>query len=138
MADISVTAASVKVASATTRVQQVTYGGTVTHCQPLYSDSTDSNEYKPADADAAASSVAVGVSYTPGGDGDIGHIVTSGRINVGGAHLTQGVPYFVSTNAGGICPYGDLASGDYVTYIGTAISTSVLEVDIHATGIAKP
>lgn len=137
MSDVTVTAANVKPVGATGNLTRVVYGATVTQGQPVYSDASDSNEYKPADADASASAVATGIAITPGGDGEYGLIATTGQINIGGT-LTQGQVYVVSTNAGGVAPYSDLGSGDYVTILGVASSSSVLDLDINATGIAKP
>lgn len=136
MADISVTAANVKLGGTSAQAQRVQYGATVTQGQPVYSDSTDSNKYKPADADAQASAAADGIALTPGVSGDVGYIVTSGPMNVG-ATLVVGATYVVSTNPGGIAPIADLASGDFTTILGVATTAALLEVNINASGIAK-
>jgi hypothetical protein len=136
MADISVTAASVKIGSASTTAQLVQYGATVTQSQPVYSDATDSNKYKPADAEALASAAATGMALTPGASGDYGLIVTDGLFNPGGT-VVVGQVYVVSTNPGGIAPYGDLGSGDFVTILGVGSTTSLIDISINATGIAK-
>ena len=61
---------------------------------------------------------------------------TSGKINVG-ATLTVGETYVLGDTAGAIYPIGDLGSGDYVTYLGYATTTSLLQLMITATGVAK-
>jgi hypothetical protein len=50
----------------------------------------------------------------------------SGQINLG-ATLAIGQVYVVAAdNAGAIAPYSDLASGNYVTVLGVAVSSSLL------------
>jgi predicted lysophospholipase L1 biosynthesis ABC-type transport system permease subunit len=53
-----------------------------------------------------------------------------------GAVLTAGVAYYLSGTAGGICPVADLTTGNYPTIIGIATTTSVLDIKIHASGVA--
>lgn len=137
MADISVTAANVKLGSSSATVQRVLYGATVTQGQALYSDTSDSNKYKPADADAAASSLAEGIALTPGVSGDYGLMVTAGLINMGGTVIV-GQVHAVSTTLGGVCLYSDLGSGDFVTTLGIGFTTAMIYVDVFASGIAKP
>jgi hypothetical protein len=127
MADISITAANVKPGEATTKLTRVLYGATITQGQSVYSDLTDSNKYKPADADAAASALAGGVAMTPGVSGDYGFIATEGLVNMG-ATLAVGQTYAVSTNAGGVCPLSDLASGDFVRILGQATTAALLDL----------
>lgn len=137
MADITVTAANVKIGtSATTTLRTVLYGDTITQGQPVYSDTTDSDKYKRADADVLATAVAAGVALTPGVSGDYGVIVTDGPF-VPGATLTVGATYVVSTNPGGIAPIADLASGDFTTILGVATTAAILDLDLYVSGVAK-
>jgi len=46
--------------------------------------------------------------------------------------------YCVSTTAGGIAPVGDLTSGNYVTVLGVATTTSSLKLGLNASATAKP
>ena len=43
----------------------------------------------------------------------------------------------VSTTVGGLAPYADLASGDFITIIGIATSTTNLKIQINASETAK-
>jgi hypothetical protein len=52
--------------------------------------------------------------------------------------FTVGQVYVASTNAGGIAPYADLGSGDYVTILGVATTATNLKLSINQSGIAKP
>lgn len=127
MADISITAASVKPGASTTTLQRVQYGATITQGQAVYPDDTDSNKYKLADADVAASALAGGIAITPGVANDYGFVATLGPVNMG-ATLAVGQTYVVSTTAGGVCPLSDLASGDYVRILGQATTTALLDL----------
>jgi hypothetical protein len=54
-----------------------------------------------------------------------------------GATLVANTPYFASDTPGGICPIADVGTGEYLTQIGIAISTTVLDVLFHSTGVAN-
>jgi hypothetical protein len=135
MADVSVTAASV-VKTSTTAISEGIAGGTVTAGQPVYIDTTDSS-LKGADADVQATSVAAGIALHGASTGQPLKYATGGNLTFN-AGFTVGQVYVVSTTAGGIAPYSDLASGDFVTILGVATTTSNLNIKINATEIAKP
>ncbi len=135
MADVTVTAANVKPVGTSRTVQTVLLGETVTQGQPLYLKAADSKYWK-ADADTLAEAAAAGIAITPGVADDYAIMLTAGTINMGGT-LAVGQVYVVSVNAGGVAPYSDLGSGDYVTILGVATTTAILNVDLNATGIAK-
>lgn len=118
-----------------TRTELVKYGATISLGNTLYLDASD-NEYKLADADlseAAAKSVAI--AMTPGVDGGYGLVAKDGSIILVGATMTAGESYLVSDTAGGIRPNADKNSGDYITEIGRAATTTQLDLSIEATGI---
>ena len=52
---------------------------------------------------------------------------TGGKITIG-ATVVPGTMYGISATAGGICPMADLTTGNYVTPLGLAISTTVLDM----------
>ncbi|MCZ2099884.1 MAG: hypothetical protein LC121_27200, partial [Anaerolineae bacterium] len=61
-------------------------------------------------------------------------ILTSGAMTATG--LTAGEAYFLNTTAGSIGLYADLTGGtDYITYVGTASTTSAMVVRVHASGV---
>lgn len=136
MADVSVTAASV-VKTTTTLISEGIAGGTVTAGQPVYSDSTDSNKLKAADADVQATSVAVGIALHGAAAGQPLKYATSGNLTFNSCFTVGGI-YVVSTTAGGIAPDTDLASGDYVTILGIATTATNLNIKINASETAKP
>jgi hypothetical protein len=137
MADISVTAANV-VAAAGATIRQGTAGATITAGQPLYEDSTASFKLKPAQADVVAEAKCVGIALHGASNGQPVSFITAGGLNIG-ATLTVGQVYVVSdAAAGGVAPYADLATGDFVTVLGVATTASNLVVNIQVSGIAKP
>jgi hypothetical protein len=73
------------------------------------------------------------VALTKGSADEPGIVITGGSMNLGAA-LAAGQPYFVSSNAGGICPAADLSSTEYTTYLGSATSASVINLGPHASG----
>lgn len=137
MADLTITAANVQLMATSTQTVTGIYGETVTHAMPVYLSATDGRWYK-ADADLSATAAAAkGISLTPGAAGEPGIIVTKGKMDVGAA-LTVGEIYVLSSNAGKICPEGDLSTGENVTILGVASAVDTLDVQIHAFGVPIP
>jgi hypothetical protein len=82
----------------------------------------------------AAKDVCVGIALN---DGTTGHPIVyakSGAVVGFGAILTAGLEYCVS-DAGGISLVADLASNDYASYLGHALTTSNLQLVIKNTAI---
>lgn len=141
MADLTQTAANVAVGDLT-GVQLVTAGEAITQGMPVYRKSLDGYYYQ-TDADAADTADVAGIAVTPAGASADKFVLATNRsrgtadVNLG-ATLTQGETYVVSSNKGKIAPISDLTTGDYVSYIGVASSTSILKLKTNATGVAKP
>lgn len=136
MADITVAVASV-VADTDATIDEGVAGATITAGQPIYKDTTNSNKLAPCDGDVLASSIVAGISLHAALAGQPIKYVTRGGVTLGVANLTLGQVYVASLNAGGIAPYADLGSGDFVSTIGIATTTSKLDVRLHNSGIAK-
>lgn len=135
MSDLSITAANV-IAGAGAAMKLGTAGATITAGKTVYLDSAD-NEYKLADCDSATAAVRspAGIALNGASDGQPLVVLERGPLTIG-ATMTAGVTYYLSPNAGGICPVADVLTGDYPTIIGIATSTTVLEVNIQEAGIA--
>lgn len=92
-------------------------------------------------ADAALTSVeaaAGGIILNTGADGQPVSWAPNGALVNMGATLAIGEIYVVSgAAAGGIAPYADLTSTQFVTVLGIAETNANLRVNIWATGIAK-
>lgn len=134
MAVLAITAANVaKGARANTK--NGTAGAAITQGQPVYLDSVTGNLF-PADADVLTSAAVVGIALNAAATGQPVTYQTSGPITIG-ATVVTGTAYYASTTAGGVCLESDLASGDFATFLGFATSTTVITLDIKASGVAK-
>lgn len=137
MADLTITAANVVAQDGATTVQ-VTAGGTVARGNPVYLDSADSNQAKAGRANAATTDEVYGIALNDAADEQPLVVITSGDLSLG-AILTVGETYVLSAAAaGGIAPISDLTTGNYVTVLGIARTTSILQLSINSSGIAKP
>ena len=135
MSDFSVTAASV-VRTANTAISEGIAGGTLTAGQALYVDTSDSSKLKGCDADASATSVCAGIALHGASSGQPIKYATNGNLTFNAA-FAAGDCVCVSTTVGGLAPYADLASGDFVTVVGIATSTTNLKIQINASETAK-
>lgn len=135
MADLTITAVRV---TSDTQTRIVDYGATIAVGDVLYLDTSDS-EHKLADADnTEATAKVAGIAITPGVDGGNGIIATGGNIVLVGASMTTGDSQVLSGTAGKIQQDADLASSDWVTQIGRAVSSTEIKLSIDATGIQVP
>lgn len=143
MAAITVTAANVQKAIAQlglpgSSTEHGRYGATVTAGQVVYRDATDSYDMKLAIATSAAAANAYGIALNGGADGQPSEVLRSGLYNPGGT-VVVGQLYCVSAAAAGaIVPYGDLATTEYVSFIGIGITAALIYVNFTISGIAKP
>jgi len=134
MAVLTITAANVaKGARANTK--SGTAGAGITQGQPIYLNAATDTLF-PADADVLASAAVVGIALNAASTGQPVTYQTSGPITIG-ATVVTGTAYYASTTVGGICLESDLASGDFATFLGFATSTTVITLDIKASGVAK-
>lgn len=62
-------------------------------------------------------------------------VQTEGDINLGAA-LTVGTPLFLSDTPGGICPLADLLAGEFVSFLGIAVSASNFKMKPLVSGVA--
>lgn len=123
--------------TATTVTEKVGYGATVSSGNPVYLVVAD-NEHSLSDANASAVAAGcAGIAVTPGVDGGYGLIAKSGSIILVGTTMAVGTNYYVGPTAGEIIPEGDLATSSYITRLGTAATTTQLDLSIVATGIVK-
>jgi hypothetical protein len=133
MADLVITAANVAAGAGATIDRTHNAGATITAGQVVALD-TD-NTYKPADNNSgtAALRVAAGIALNAASSGQPVGVLTAGPITIGAA-VSANVGYYLSANAGGVCPIADLSAGMYPSFLGFATSTTVLNVNIQAAG----
>lgn len=131
MADLTITAASVLAGTNATITRGIA-GATITAGQAVYLDEATTGEWLLADSDsatvAARGSARFGIALNGASDGQPLAVQTGGNITIG-ATVVAGVAYYLSDTPGGICPFADLATGDYVTLVGIATSTTVIAID---------
>ena len=97
----------------------------------------DSNKIKKAQADGDADeAVCVGICVNAAETGQPVLYVSAGDITIG-ATVQTGTIYVVSANAGKIAPVDDLVSGNHVSVLGVAKSTTQLTLQLWNTAIAK-
>lgn len=135
MSDLVITAANV-VAGSGSRQEAGVAGASVTAGQVVYEDTaTDSVKLADNNSATAAARSPKGIALHAAAAGQPLAYLKGGRITIG-ATLTPGVAYYLSDTPGGICPVADLATGEYPTIIGLAVSTTVLDVKFHEAGVA--
>lgn len=114
MADHTVTPANVQ-QGANAKLKYGTAGAAIIAGQAVYLDPTD-NTYKLADHDSATAAVrdvaGIAVNSAPGA----GQPITVCEYDddfTPGFTIANGVGVYLSGTAGGLCPFADLATGDY-------------------------
>ncbi len=138
MADYTITAANVlKGANAVTATGIA--GGTITAGQPLYSDATDSNKLKLADADASlAASTVVGLALHAALSGQpITYLTEDDDYTHGLSSPATSDIVILSSTAGACCPASDLSSGEFPQLLMICKSATKAVVKFVAGGVAK-
>jgi hypothetical protein len=136
MANITQTAANVAAGSSATRVQLVQAGETITQGMPVYLAS-DGKYYQTDANDTAVKAQAKGIGVSPASTDGYFLMAVDGLINLG-ATLAVGQIYCVSATKGAIAPYGDLTTNDFVTILGIATTTTLMDINIVISGVQKP
>jgi len=120
---------------ANTVTELVQAGEAISPGMPVYLKSSDSKYYKALTGGAAeAAAIGVAVGYAPAAD-DWFHIAKSGDIKPG-ATMVLGGAYVVDVAAGAISPEADLGTGEFCTNLGRAKTTTIMTLNIKASGVA--
>lgn len=140
MVDLVITGLVIPTSKVVPDTQQFESGATITSGQMVYLDAAAGKVAKLADSDTgtAAPAETIGIAVNDAGIGEmVGVALASNNQSVtfASAILTKGTVYYLSNTAGGVCPFADLGSADYVTLVGVATSTTVLRLLCIATGI---
>lgn len=135
MADLSITAASVVAGANAVLIHGMTAGETLTAGKTAYMEAS-TKLIKMADSNSATAEAKTPAYFILNGaaTGQPVSLLKEGDLTIG-ATLTPGSPYFQSETPGGIQPAADLASGEYVTQVGIAKSTTVLAVKFITPGV---
>lgn len=101
----------------------------------VYKKASDEKYYKTLTSGAAeAAAIGEAVSYAPAAD-DWFVIVKSGDWKPGGTMVLGGA-YVVDVAAGAISPEADLGTGEFCTNLGRAKTTTIMTLNIKASGVA--
>jgi hypothetical protein len=138
MADISITAASVAASNQATIRREYPFGATVTAGQLVYLDSN--NRWQLMDSNAASTGNGVtdtrGIALHGGANTQPAAVVTADPDFTPGGTLTNAAAYYASPNAGALAPAADITTGNYAVFMGVAKSTTKLNLNPTAAGIA--
>lgn len=137
MALLTITPANVGVGSLASSTRVVQVGEAVAQGEVGYRNATDGKYYK-ADANDADKDAVEVVFLTPAStDGYAVAVLTGSSVKIG-ATLTIGKVYYLAPTVGRIGEESDVLSGDYVTVLGVASTTEILNFNPNVTGVAKP
>ena len=124
MADVNITPANVAM-TANSTPESVKLGETLAAGDPVY-QASDGMVYG-ADNSTKANANVRGILVT-GGVAGVKATLAKGELDVGSV-LTANEVYVVSATSKKIAPSSDLATNDWVTIVGIAKSTSLLQID---------
>jgi len=130
MANLTIPAGAVTIRAGDPVLDKICYVA-ITHGQVIYEDLTQGGKANLADADVQASAYTKGIALADYGAGAWGRFAMPGsRITFAGAvtGAAAGVIYYLSLTAGALAPFADIGSGDYVSAVVLARSTTVFDV----------
>lgn len=133
MADLSITAANVKLSTTQAIAEQGILGATMTAGQVVYLDSNQTLQL--ADCSASVSRNPIGVLLTGGASGDRVYYLKDRTRYITGATMSAYTTYLLSSTAGALMPAADLSTNDYVTPVIFSLSTTLAEIRILDTGV---
>jgi hypothetical protein len=137
MANIAITAANLIPAEGYS-YQDGIAGATFVPGDVAYTSAVNGQFLLADNNDTAVKAAVTGIALTAAVAGQPLRLRTGGTAAVGAVLTLNDAVYCLSSDAGKICPYSDLGSGDYVSIIGVPLSTSSLRVAIRNSGIQKP
>ncbi len=135
MADLSITAANV-IPGANAAIDRSAKAGAALAAGKVVYREAATGTYKLADSNSATAEAKTptGIALHAAEIGQPVAVQTAGELSFG-AILTAGSDYYLSETPGGIQPRADVASGELVSSLGYAKSTSVLVLKIQPTGV---
>lgn len=128
MADLTITAANVKLVSGTTRTTVA--GAAVTAGQVVYKANATGKALL-SDNDSATAEIRSidGLALHAAAVDQPLTLAQNGAVVNLGATLVAGTDYYLSGTPGGICPRADVVGGDDPIRIGIALTTANLQLD---------
>lgn len=137
MADLTITPANVLTPEdARPGFKTGVAGASITAGMVLYFDAV-AGTYKPAHCETSAATAQVrGIALHAALAGQPIKMQTRGLLAIGATVVVSKA--YVLSGSGLICPEDDLATGDWVTYLGYGATSTQLMIEIKATGLQKP
>jgi hypothetical protein len=135
MVDIVITPGNV-IAGEGADIDRGTAGATILAGQVVYLNET-TKRYALADNNAASPpeiKIPRGIALHGASNGQPLAVLRAGEVTIG-ATIVAGGDYYLGDTAGGICPRADVTTGETVSLIGLAKSTTVLIVNIQRTAV---
>ena len=134
MADLTVTAANVTSNNTSQTYRSYETDVAITAGEAVAEDPSTGNLVL-AKADTENNAQLVGIALTTSSGAGEYIVVAERGLYVSGASMVAGTYYVVSGNAGKLAPFGDLTTGEYVTYAVVAESTSTARILPYSTAI---
>lgn len=134
MANLSVTAANVVPDEGYAYVEGIA-GETLTQGLVVYLKASDSRYWIAHCETSSATATVIGIVLTGASAGQPVRVMTGGTINIG-ATVAVGTVYLLST-AGLIMPHGDIATSDWMSFLGIGTTTAKIKLGISNSGVQK-
>lgn len=137
MADLVITAASVKPGAAANFLRGIVSGTNITAGMVVARNADGT--ISPADANGTPPlTVPVGIACCTAAIGQAISYVDNDTDFTAGATTVSGTAYFLSVTPGGICPAADLVTGSFASLVAFGQGTTKFVVKIAASGQALP
>lgn len=118
--------------------EKVTWGETVVPGDLVYKD-PGTNKFLRVDTNVSSITATIyGIVVTGGNLDDKGFLSRSGSVILVGTTMVDNADYFGGPNPGEIIPGADVASGHYISKLGTADGTTQLDLAISNTNVQRP
>ena len=138
MSDLSITGANVGVATSTTKVAVIEAAEAITRGMAVYRNGSNSNKATKAINTATASTAVYGIAISESAaDGDFIAVATSGTV-ISGASMTVGQAYYLSNTAGGIGPFADFSTSEYINLLYRATTATKAKLVLENSGVQSP
>lgn len=125
MADLSITSANVKKVSGTAQTNVA--GVAITAGQTIYIDTSQLAQLANG-VTSAVTALATGIALNSAAIGQPASWLSAGGDITIGATVAAGVPYFLSLNNGGICPFADVGAANKTMLVGIGKNATDLTV----------
>lgn len=132
MANLTITATNVIAVDGYVPIDLIA-GEAITRGKPFYTKAADGKAWVATSEGTAAQAAVTGIALNDAAAGQPIKGIAGGDLGLG-AILTAGLRYDLS-DAGAICPSADTTTGDYVTMLGMATTTSNLRVYLWRSGV---